>query len=249
MFNTNHRNAALTDNPSDTPEARLDRMDRQLWVAKRGLVLAFLAFSGLVVSIGARQAENTKTIVTQRVILRDDAGKVRAWLALDPEGLPNLTFFDSHGKSRLDIKLGKGESPSLNLTDQNSKLRMFLELGEAGHPMLALADNEAIRIAAGVNAEGSSNLSISSKKGNHIGITSEPDQSGLVITDDKHQPKMGFTYDNHKGSGELRLFDGRLRSRLQATVGPNGNPAILLTDPTGAPLFQAPGHPLNQGNR
>src|SRR4051794_30327323 len=98
----------------DTTEIRLARLERECRQWRRRGVIAVLIGALVAVIGGARKADEPKTVEAERFVVRDKAGKVRAEMGLDSEGLPQIRLSDKDGVNRW-VGLVKGDTPSLSL--------------------------------------------------------------------------------------------------------------------------------------
>jgi hypothetical protein len=147
--------------------ARLDRMERQLRLWRRGATaaigLAVVAVAGAMAQAPAPVKE--LSVRTLRIV--DDAGKDRIVLTAEPS-VPDMTFFDPSGKSRLTLDVAKDRRPVLLFADETGKEsnRLTLGLEDEGHPTLLLYDGAGRkRVVIGVPREGGPVLRVLDESG------------------------------------------------------------------------------------
>ena len=77
----------------------------------------------------------------EKLVLRDQSGKVRAWLGLLADGSPGLMFTDREGKGGIALSVAADGSTTMGFYDTAGRARA--ELGMEGHrPRLTLCDQE-----------------------------------------------------------------------------------------------------------
>jgi len=86
-----------------------------------GVLLVFLGGCTLLVLVSIQTAG---AVDAQRLVLRDDNGKGRLWMNLDPGG-PIIGMVDSRGETRMRMDV-VGNEPSLTFYDENGKGRLIL---------------------------------------------------------------------------------------------------------------------------
>jgi hypothetical protein len=111
----------------------LARSNRRLRLGVAGGSVAL----GLALLVGA--TSSPKSLESSHFVLRDEAGKMRAALAIRPDETPGLGFFDSDGQLRLSLDLGPN-GPAVNLMSQIGKPQAALALRRDGTPGLGLFD-------------------------------------------------------------------------------------------------------------
>ena len=98
-------------------------------------------------------------LVAGRVELRDGSGKVRAELAMSPDGGPGLFFFDRAGRTRLVMGLyspAENEGPSVVLNDpQQHAAGIFRLFGPRDTPVIVLKSQGRDRSIYGLNPNSS----------------------------------------------------------------------------------------------
>ncbi len=112
-------------------------------------------------------------IETQKLVLRDPAGHVRAVLATDADAT-QLDLFDSAGKPRAALSVGADGVPSLALYDGQGKSRAGVGLATDGAPAIVLYDQDGKPRAV----IGSAQLRKTSK-----GDVKKTDPSSIVFVD------------------------------------------------------------------
>jgi hypothetical protein len=95
---------------------RLERLERHNRWMGACLAPVFVLAGAVVLMAGQPQAKTGKP---EKIVLRDDKGKERAWLGMANAG-PVLRFRDESGKERLWLGLAKN-TPGLVLYDEQGK--------------------------------------------------------------------------------------------------------------------------------
>lgn len=94
-------------------------------------------------------------IISNRIALVDDGGKVRAQLAMSPSGGPGIFFYDSQGRSRLELGLyspAESEYPFVVLNDtQQQAAGIFRLFGGHETPVVVLKNRGRDRSIYGLN--------------------------------------------------------------------------------------------------
>jgi hypothetical protein len=139
-------------------------MNRTLLAGIAGGLIGGLASALLVLHVSqhglplrtALAAPAQNALVASRIELRDASGKVRAELAMSPEGGPGLFFFDSQGRNRLVLGLysaGEYEAPSIVLNDpQQRAAGIFRLFGPRDTPVFVLKSAGRDRSIYGLDA-------------------------------------------------------------------------------------------------
>lgn len=106
----------------------------------------------------AQQAQSRVSqqgIISNRIALVDDDGKVRAELAMSPNGGPGIFFFDGQGRNRLELGLyspAESEYPFVVLNDtQQQAAGIFRLFGGHETPVLVLKNHGRDRSIYGLN--------------------------------------------------------------------------------------------------
>jgi hypothetical protein len=140
-------------------------MNRTVWAAILGGIVGGVAGANLVlhtvhtpVLAPAIAAERPHDVLTSnRIELRDANGRLRAELALSPDGGPGLFFFDSEGRNRLVLGLyskGEREAPLVVLNDPQERAAGILRLfGPQDTPVLVLKHEGRDRSIFGLNPQ------------------------------------------------------------------------------------------------
>lgn len=97
----------------------------------------------LVVALaGAKAVSDLQTVEAGHFVLRDTDGRIRAALAIRPDGTPGLGFFDAKGTPRMSFDLAADGAPGVNLYDTNGILKGALAIRPDGTPGLGLFGTE-----------------------------------------------------------------------------------------------------------
>ncbi len=142
-------------------------MNRTVWAAILGGIVGGVAGANLVlhtfhppIVAAAAAADVTGSrdvLASNRIELRDASGRVRAELAMSPDGGPSLFFFDSEGRNRLVLGLyskAENEAPLVVLNDpQQNAAGIFRLFGPKDTPVLVLKHAGRDRSILGLNPQ------------------------------------------------------------------------------------------------
>lgn len=121
----------------------LERANRRLERTCRRWRLAGLAGSlGVLVAVagGAAAVQTWKSVQAREFVLCDAEGRMRAALAIRPDGTPGFGLFDESGQVRASIDLGDDGAAGLNFHGRDGKLRAALAVRSDGTPGFGLFD-------------------------------------------------------------------------------------------------------------
>jgi hypothetical protein len=152
------------------------------------------AAAGLGVLLLAGAAALTPCLEARNFVLRDESGKMRAALAIRPDGTPGLGFFDESGRVRLSMDLGP-TGPAVNLMNGIGQPQAALAVRPDGLPGLAIFDPSGqARLSLDVTEAGIPSLHLYGKQGQlRAALAIRPDGSpGLGFFDDEGQLKASF---------------------------------------------------------
>lgn len=168
--------------------------------ARRWKRLATGLFGLLSVGLlGAAAATSRTTLEANEFVLRDDQGRMRAALAIRPDGTPGLGFFDEHGRVRLSCELGPRGVPGVQLLDDTGALRAAMAIRPDETPGLGLfGPNGGIRASMDVGPDGTSGVNIYDVSGAlRTAIAIRPDGTpGVGIFDELGQEVSAIVDQN-----------------------------------------------------
>lgn len=213
---------------------RVDRLERQNRLLKRGGVAVLLAAGSLIVM---GQARPNTGIDAQRYTLRDADGGKRAELVLDsdsPQAKPDpmLRFFDDKGNKTLILSATKME-----LAGQS----------EMGSNILLDDAKGVARADLGILGEQSFVLLNDSKGSPRIRVELDHDQPKIVLQDPQENPHLGLALINGEPVVGLDGTDGSSTAIGATDVVTNGQQrqvsaaSIILFGKDGSVLWSAPG--------
>lgn len=134
---------------------RLERQGRS-W---RSAALGLLSVMSLAMLAGA--ARSRSTLEAGEFVLRDDQGRMRAALAIRPDGTPGLGLFDDNGQVRLSCELGPQGAPGIQLHDAIGTLRATVAIRPDETPGLGLfAPDGRVRASVDLGPDGSSGINV-----------------------------------------------------------------------------------------
>ena len=206
----------------DFIKQRLDRLEREnRWWKVLGVVA--VAALGLVVLTGATKSEVADEIWAKRIVLVDEAGRVR--IELDTTRDDNFPFFrltDKGGHNRITLGMKPDESPGLNLYNKAGKRGATLAMLSDYSSILSFYDKDGIpTIVLTGEMDGSSGIVIATKGGKGLAslIVDSKGALGLDISDKDGERRIWFGLAAD-GSPLLKLFDkdGQERTVLGHTT-------------------------------
>ena len=103
--------------------ARLERENYHLRRQNRWTQLGVLVLGALVL-LAAGYPETGGEVVVERLVLRDDQGRVRARLGIDGSGVLQR-FFDATGTERIRLGITAEGLAQQRLFDQQGRVRVF----------------------------------------------------------------------------------------------------------------------------
>jgi hypothetical protein len=128
-------------------EARLSRLEktcqelsreRSRWRRRSWCAVA----AGCVLALTGAAAAIPAVLESENFVLRDKEGRMRAALAIRPDGTPGLGFFDETGQTRLSMSLTPRGTPGVDLMDEKGRPQMALAVRPDGTPGVGLFDRE-----------------------------------------------------------------------------------------------------------
>jgi hypothetical protein len=144
---------------------RIDRLERESRWWKRLLSMA-LVLLGMVMLLGAAASKKTQSpaeLRAKRIMLVDDAAKVRAELTVMADNQPGLILADDAGKPRLMLSLTRYGEPTLSFVDSGGTRRVVLSVDLYGTLLRFTDDAGNPRAALVVPSEGEPELELLSK--------------------------------------------------------------------------------------
>jgi len=130
----------------------LERVNRRL----RRAGACILLLVGAALLVGATRAN--RTLEAEEFILRNTAGKTRAWLTVSKDDDANLLLFDRNNNLRAVLQATDGATggPRFILYGANRKEGAEIALAVQGASLIRLFDqNEKTRVSLGVTPDGS----------------------------------------------------------------------------------------------
>lgn len=174
----------------------LERLDALEWTNRQLLArcdrwrrvgIGGLACAALIV-IGGAAVQSLATIEGGEFVLRDKANRMRAALAIRPDGTPGLGFFDEAGKIRLSLELSPQGTPGVSLLDAAGTLGAAVAIRPDGTPGVGLFDSQGhVRTSLDVGVDGSSGVNVYDPAGTlRAAMAIRPDGTPGVGTFDPH---------------------------------------------------------------
>jgi hypothetical protein len=85
-------------------------------------------------------------IQTQELYLSDAKGNLRAMLSTNPDGMPDLRFFDQEGFTRIDIFLSSDGQPMVNVNSKHGKCKIAMGVAESGEAFIAYLNDKQLPV-------------------------------------------------------------------------------------------------------
>lgn len=213
---------------------RVERLERQNRLLKRGWLAVLLAAGSLIVM---GQARPNTGVDAQRYTLRDAQGAKRAELVLDSDSPqakpdPTLRFFNDKGDQTLTLSATKME-----LAGQS----------EMGSNILLDDAKGVARADLGILGEQSFVLLNDSKGAPRIRVELDHDQPKIVLQDPQENPHLGLALINGEPVVGLDGTDGSSTAIGATDVVTNGRQhqvsaaSVILFGKDGSVLWSAPG--------
>ena len=232
----------MTDPNLESLNDRVNRLERQNWRLKVGMLIVLLmAFGGCVLSVAVGRSalsaldksvlatgehatgpsvgiEPVKRIEAEEFVMRDAEGRARATLGFRDDAI-GLAVFDAAGARRLALGIEQDGRTGLFLDDAQGESRAYLILWDDGRPHLQLLDSDSRpRAGMGLHPGGESWLSFDDAKGNGR-----------------------FSLADHGYDMMLAMYDTKAAMpRAQLRLLRDGSPTFILRDENSKPLFSAP---------
>ncbi len=116
--------------------------------------------------LGGAALQSHATIEGGEFVLRDKSNRMRAALAIRPDGTPGLGLFDESGKVRLSMELSPQGNPGVNLHSAPGSLGLVLAIRPDGTPGVGLFDAQGrVRTSLDVGLDGSSGINVYDRAG------------------------------------------------------------------------------------
>ncbi len=155
---------------------RLDALKRELrWVTGIGAAL----FVGAIVLL----AESTAGLgPAEGLVLRDQAGQVRARLAVAPDDGPELTFYDPLGRHQVQLKSFTNGTSSLSLFD-GDKVRAYLEAGGGPASLHLFGRDDESHSVLFMRSDGTTGLGLRNDRLTVVSAIQPDGVGGLYVAD------------------------------------------------------------------
>jgi hypothetical protein len=135
----------------------LERENRRLRWAAGVLLVGMVAFGAIIV-VGSRGA--ARTVVAEKLVIRDSLGRVRGSFGVDRDGLPSLKVFDRRGIEQIELGVPCEDMSVLAFSDRGGN-RARLETSIEGATTLRLFDDqERIKASLYIRPDGVAGLSM-----------------------------------------------------------------------------------------
>jgi hypothetical protein len=149
----------MSRSPVDAVAGRIDRLERESrrwkWRSGLALVAGLAGAAASVVALVARPADRSGVIEAGQIVLRDKHGKMRATLAVRPDGSPVLALYDDREGNQLLVGLGPDGAVGFDAFQRDGKDRLTLGLWADGTAGLNLFDKGGTkRVTVAVQPDG-----------------------------------------------------------------------------------------------
>jgi hypothetical protein len=163
----------------------LERENRRLRWVTAGLLTGFVLLGAMAILSRDRGG---RTLEAQRLVIRDQDGRLRGSFGVDRDGLPALKVFDHRGHEQIELGVPSDDVATLALSDHGVN-RVVLDTSIEGTTSLRLFDQwSRPRTAFLVRPDGSSEMSLGQGE-RSVTLALRPDgEPMLVTTDDLGRP-------------------------------------------------------------
>jgi hypothetical protein len=166
---------------------------------------------GLLIVAGSGAWRRERIVDTQALVLRDEAGRIRAHLFTEPDGTTKLALLDSDGRDRVALKACPGDDAALELYDQG-RLRVSVVSDTLGQAAVRVFDrrNQG-RASLYVSTDNTAGLELVSKEQRVDVATQSQVFGGMLVSaaDGRAVHGVGVRVDGVKvvqGAGGTPLF-------------------------------------------
>lgn len=236
--------------PMDVLTERLERLeiecgrlrrDNRRW--KQGGVAAVLVVAAVAL-LGAGAA---KIVETEKLVIRDKGGQVRASLQVDADGQVKLSLLDEKGNS--GVELGADEEAS-GITVGNSRGRTEIQLAATRHEAgtLTMTTGGGGHLTLITSGAGENNAEIRLQKideGPRIWLMAHDGKFGQLKmiggkgTEGHDRPDIVVS-SGDDGSADLTVHGAKYDTRLELGTDKAGDPFLRLWGQDKKPIFAAP---------
>lgn len=170
--------------PLEVLAARLDKWERERRQLVALVVLALTVCVGLSLQANV-WGRRSRTLEAENFVVRDRSGTVRAQMALNGDGVPQLSLFDRRGREQFAVRGAADDSASLCLYD-HGQLRMSMATASGGAASLHLYDRNHDS-ATGLYMADDSTTGLTFRNGSQeLHLSVQPDgQAGVRVLDDE----------------------------------------------------------------
>jgi hypothetical protein len=122
-------------------ERENERLRRRMGLVLAAAGLAVVASAAsLVLTLGGTPSISARAVETRELVLRDEAGRVRARLGTTADGVARLALVDRDGRARLRMSLLADGSPGVTFSDAAGRTRAVLGVLPDQTTSLVIAD-------------------------------------------------------------------------------------------------------------
>lgn len=137
---------------SNTPPlmARLERIEREQRFYRLAVAVIVVASAAFLLMGQSKQPRPSKTIESEKFVLKDSKGRIRGGLATDGDGVVRLALADEKGATHTTLSVGRDGRTGLFLADDKGSIRAGLAILADGTPDFGLADSTGnVRVGLG----------------------------------------------------------------------------------------------------
>ena len=173
--------------------------------------------------------------------LVNDMGNMRARLAINDEGEPELAMFDQNENYRWVGFQSNDGSSGLVLLDQNGKLRLRLGTRDNGLVFIDVSDgDENTRLWLGETDEGTPMLFMADQDGKRrFGIYQYENGKAILDVSDRNDETRLFIGEASDGTPMLWMADRNGNRRFDLSLTSQGSPDWTMYDRQGKPKIWA----------
>jgi hypothetical protein len=148
----------------------LERTNRRLRGAAAVLLAGLVAVAAVAMPGRGRVA---RTVEAQRLVIRDNDGRIRGSFGVDRIGLPGLKILDHRGLEQIDIGVQSDDSATMTFSDRGSP-RLMIDTSAEGATSLRLFDrSQMLQAAFFIKPNGEAELSMG-QGGRTVNLTNPP---------------------------------------------------------------------------
>jgi hypothetical protein len=224
---------------NSSPDDRVARLERQVRQLKNAMVVVLLAAGAVVLGVvfapSLATGQRNRTLVGNRIELRDTTGRVR--ISLDAAATPGLVLHGADGTALAGLSVGKGTA-LLYLNDTDGRQRAVLSVLPGGFG-LGLNDERGRALAALKVTDAGPVLVMRDKYGKvRTSIAVRDKGPAMMLHDGRGRLRAGLGVS--KAGPMLDLRDAKGTARAGLRVDERKGSQFALKDATGRTFYHKP---------